>query len=79
MSDEKANKNWSNQEWDSTVFMIVFLLIFAGFIGVCVHSKEFRTSDIAKNLMMVFSTVIGAMATYFFSKKQHQPNGEQRP
>lgn len=76
---EKEKNGWTNDQWDSSIFMGVFLAIFAGFIYFCVNEPEFRNSDIAKNLMMLFSSGIGGMATYFFGKMKQTRNGDTKP
>ena len=68
-------KRWTNKELDSTIYMIVFLLAFIGFIAALVFYKDFRESEIAGHIMLLFSSTLGSMAIYFFGMKK---NGDQQ-
>jgi hypothetical protein len=69
-------KRWTNKEVDSTVYMVVFLCAFIGFIAALVFYKDFRESEIAGHIMLLFSSTLGSMAIYFFGNKQHHQNGD---
>ena len=72
---EKEKKGWSNQEWDSTGFMVLTLILFGGYLCACWKSPEFRDSELAGDLLLIFSAVLSAMGNHFFNKKPQQ-NGD---
>ena len=77
--EEKAMGNGKpkpfSKQFDSTVFMIIFLIIFAGFIAALIFVDDFAKSDIASHLLLLFSGVFGAMSQYFFSTKKQENEG----
>ena len=72
-----AGKSWTNEQWDSTIYMLAILGIFGIFIYMVATNSAFRDSDVADKLMIIFAGVITVMANYFFDKmkKRNGING----
>ena len=79
MNEEKKENKWSNQEWDSTWFMVIFLVLFGIFIFASWNNETFRNSELAGDLVIVFAGVLTAMANHFFNKRAHNRNGNGSP
>lgn len=76
MSDKKSG--WTNQEFDSTVFMLFTLCLFGAYIYACYKSEDFRTAGVSGDLLLIFSAVFSAMGNHFFNKSRRQ-NGDAPP
>ena len=74
MENEKK-QGWTNEQWDSTCFMIIILVAFGIFIYMLATNETFRTSDAADKLIIIFAGAITVMANYFFDKMKKQQNG----
>ena len=74
--DQKEKSSWTNEQWDSTIFMAIILIAFGIFIYMLATNNAFSTSDAADKLMLIFAGAITVMANYFFDKmKKRNGNG----
>ena len=58
-----------NKQTESAIFMVVFLVLFGGFIVALVVNPGFRDAELSSHLLILFSGILGAMAQYFFAHK----------
>ena len=73
----EQDTSWTNEQWDSTIFMAIILIAFGIFIYMLASNTTFRNSDAADKLLLIFAGAITVMANYFFDKmkKRNGTNG----
>lgn len=68
----------TDKEKDSTYFLIAILLAFGGYLYACITIKEFRESDLAGQLLILFNSTFLSMREFFFKNRRNE-GGDYEP